>query len=478
MNISIKDSSLMRYLRKAAGNIGFWIIIFFLIRLVGIFNPPLETVHNWRQTFTCMIARNFLESSPNILYPQVDTSGSQPGYVGSEFPIFNYIIFIISLIFGYQHWYGRLLNLIISSAGIYFFSLLTEKISDRKTALASGIILLSSIWFSFSRKIMPDTFSISLVITGLYFCYVFIKKGSKLHLWIFILFASMGILAKIPAIVYLCLLVIPLASKNQSAYIREGLLMGIFVILIITSTWYLYWVPRLVETYGNQLYWSRTIGEGFMELIRNWKGTLEKFYFSSFYSFTAFACFLAGIFFIIKDKKKYLISAFLLFCFAFGIFMIKSGSVFSTHSYYILPFTPVMAIIGGYAISHIPSRFYFIPLIVIALEGILNQQHDFFIKKSELYKLNLEQIADSLGNRDDLFIVNDKGSPQILYFTHRKGWTVNNETITDEQAINAFIEKGADYLLIDKKSFENKLLKYPEVFQNDKIMIYKLAAER
>jgi hypothetical protein len=154
--------------------------------------------------------------------------------------------------------------------------------------------------------------------------------------------------------------------------------------------------------------------------------------------------------------------------------MIKSGSVFSTHSYYIIPFTPVMAVIGGYTISHIPSRFYFIPLIVIALEGILNQQHDFFIRKSQLYKLDLEQVADSLGKRDDLYIVNDKGSPQILYFTHRKGWTVNNETITDEKSINEFIERGADYLLIDKKSFDNKLLKYPVAFQNENIIIYKL----
>jgi 4-amino-4-deoxy-L-arabinose transferase-like glycosyltransferase len=468
----------IKYFRKAVGSIGFWIIIFFLIRLVGILNPPLETVHNWRQTFTCMIARNFLESNPNILYPQVDTSGNLPGYVGSEFPLFNYLIFIVSLIFGYQHWYGRLINLIISSAGIYFFSLLIEKNIDRKTAFASGIILLSSIWFSFSRKIMPDTFSIALVIIGLYFCYLFVNKGSKLHLWLFILFASLGILAKIPAIAYLSLLVIPLASKNQSAYIKEGLLMGIFVIIIVTSLWYLFWVPRLIETYGNKLYWARTIREGFIELIRNWPGTLEKFYFSSFHSFIAFASFLTGIFFIIKDKKKNLISGFLLFFAAFMVFMIKSGSVFSTHSYYIIPFTPVMALIGGYAISHIPSKFYFIPLIAISLEGILNQQHDFFIRKSELYKLELEQIADSLGTRNDLFVVNDKGSPQILYFTHRKGWSVNNEIISDEKEINSLIKKGADYLLINKRSFGDKLLKYPVVFQNDNIMIYKLAGNR
>jgi 4-amino-4-deoxy-L-arabinose transferase-like glycosyltransferase len=466
--------TMVRHLRNATGNIGFWIIIFFLIRLVGIGNPPLETVHNWRQAFTCMIARNFLESNPNILYPQVDTSGDLPGYVGSEFPVFNYLIFIVSLIFGYQHWYGRLINLIISSAGIYFFSLLVEKITDRKTALASGIILLSSIWFSFSRKIMPDTFSIALMITGLYFCYLFITGEKRLHLWLFILFASLGTLSKIPAIAYLSILIIPMVSRNQTAYIREGLLLGIFIILAVTSAWYLYWVPKLIETYGNQLYWPRSLHDGLTELIKNWPGTLEKFYFSSLNSFVAFACFLAGIYFLIKDKRKYLISAFLLFFAAFGFFMIKSGSVFSTHSYYIIPFTPVMALIGGYTVSKIPSRFYFIPLIVITLEGILNQQHDFFIRKTQVYKLELEKIADSVSKRNDLFVINDNGSPQMLYLTHRKGWSVNNETITGVQSLNAFIEKGAGYLLIDKKYFKNKSPEYPIVFQNDNLLIYKI----
>jgi len=108
-------SKIIKFIRGASGTIIFWILIFFLIRLTGITNPPLETEHNWRQCFTAMIARNFLEQSPNILYPQIDMSGNQPGFIGSEFPLFNYIIFLAAKIFSYQHWYGRLINMIISS---------------------------------------------------------------------------------------------------------------------------------------------------------------------------------------------------------------------------------------------------------------------------------------------------------------------------------------------------------------------------
>ena len=39
-----------------------WIAIFFLIRCIGITNPPLDVAHNWRQTTVTMVARNYLET--------------------------------------------------------------------------------------------------------------------------------------------------------------------------------------------------------------------------------------------------------------------------------------------------------------------------------------------------------------------------------------------------------------------------------
>lgn len=466
---------ILQYIRNASGSIIFWIIIYFLIRLIGITNPPLESVHNWRQSFTCMIARNFLEINPNILYPQIDMTGNMPGYVGSEFPIFNYIIFLVARICGYQHWYGRLINLIISSIGIYFFSFLTEKFLGKKVAIASGIILLSSIWFSFSRKIMPDTFSVSLMFIGLYFCISYINKGSRFHLWLFILFASLGSLAKLPTITYLSLLAIPLFSNNQSAQIKKGLLLGIFIVTSFTAAWYLYWVPRLVENYHNQLFYPKSIPEGFLELIRDWPDTLEKFYFSSFHSFIAFACFLVGIYLVIRDKKKYLVIAFFLYFSVFLVVMMKFGNFFSSHSYYIIPFTPLMAVIAGYTVIRIPVKFYILLLLAIAIEGIMNQQHDFFIRKYQSYKIDLEQIADSISNRNDLVIINDKGSPQLLYLAHRKGWSVDDETVSDDKKMQSLTESGARYLIIDRKSFKGAL-DYPLVYQDDHFTVFKLGS--
>ena len=97
------------------------IVFFFLICLFGITNPPLERNHNWRQVTTNMYARNFLEIDNNILYARVDMAGDLTGITAKEFPFFNYLIYMAAEVFGWQHWYGRLISLVITCFGIYFF---------------------------------------------------------------------------------------------------------------------------------------------------------------------------------------------------------------------------------------------------------------------------------------------------------------------------------------------------------------------
>jgi hypothetical protein len=69
-------------------DIRFWLLFFFVIRLFGITNAPLEMGHNWRQSLTNMVARNFLEGRVNLFYPVIDIAGDKTGIIGIEFPFF------------------------------------------------------------------------------------------------------------------------------------------------------------------------------------------------------------------------------------------------------------------------------------------------------------------------------------------------------------------------------------------------------
>ena len=112
-------------------------------------------------------------------------------------------------------------------------------------------------------------------------------------------------------------------------------------------------------------------------------------------------------------------------------------------------------------------------LIIIVIEGVLNQQHDFFIKKSELYKLNLEAIANRVSTRSSLWVVNGNSNPQQLYLAHRKGWTVDNKQFTDTSFLNSIQKKGCQFILLNKKDYGSTLeLQYPCVYEDDGFKVF------
>ncbi len=456
-------------------DIRFWLFIYFIIRLFGITNPPLEIDQNWRQTQTNMIARNFYESGLDLFHPRIDMAGEKTGIIGSEFPFFNVIIYLFSVVFGYAHWYGRLINLVVSSLGIWCFYLLINKLINRKVAFNATIILLSSIWFAYSRKIMPDTFSVSLVIIGLYFVTEYLSSGSLLKLFLYFLFTTLGGLCKIPAITLSSLLIISIFI-NQVSLRRKLIVFSVTTVaFLIILLWYFYWVPHLVAEYKFQIIFPKGFIEGLNDLYQLSIKTLERFYFSSLHSFLAFACFIAGLVLIFIRNNIFLKIAVSIVTLSFFLFIIKAGSFFSNHGYYIISYTPVMAFVSGFFISKIKARYQWILLVLIAIEGIANQQHDFFIRDSERYKLTLEQIADEHIGKNELIVINGGNSPQQIYFTNRKGWSVDNEAITDKSKMDEFSQKGAAYLIINNTSFSEDL-DFPQIYADKHFVIYKLSS--
>ena len=455
----------------------FWILVYFFIRLIGILNPPLEVAHNWRQVTVNMVARNYLEVDANLFYPRVDMAGEKSGITGMEFPLLNYLIFIVAKIFGFEHWYGRLINLVVSSLGIFCFYLIIKKRFSPSLAFYAGIILLNSIWFSYSRKIMPDTFSISFTLMGLYFALEYLyEKNSLLNLFLYVLFGLLGLLSKIPAAVILTVLCIPLFDKSVNVKSKIFLITGSVLILIPVIAWYFYWVPYLVSKFGYwHYYMGTTFSLGFHEIVTNLGEFSKKFYFEAL-KFSGFVLFLAGLFFLTKKINRKLTLTFLITTAIFLVFVIKAGRGFYHHSYYIIPFVPTMSLIAAWAVTNIKFKKvrYFL-MIVFILEGILNQYHDFRIKKEDSYRLGLEVIADSVSNQHDLVAINGDANPRDLYFTHRKGWTISQDELFDTGYLKILAEKGCKYLFIDKKAadFHLPALPFIKVYEDDHYTIFR-----
>lgn len=455
-------------------DIRFWIVLFFFVRLIGISNPPLEAAHNWRQSLTNMIARNFLEVDNNILYPRIDMDGDKSGIIGAEFPIYNYLIYITFKGFGLSHWAGRLINLLVSSLGLYYFFLVVRRHFDGRLAFNATLVLLFSIWFIFSRKIMPDTFSASLAIAALYYLSVYLDRKRMPELLLFFALMSLAALSKIPALVFMSLVVLPLLSKNHDLKTKGSVAAASLLSFLLVCLWYFYWVPSLLERFRYQLYFPKGFSEGISEIVPLMPEFFEKFYFSALLSYVAFASFLAGLYLLVSSRNKWLIGGFALFTITFLAFIIKTGAVFPMHSYYIIPFVPAMAVAAALFLSKLPARYASLLLIAIGIESLANQQHDFFIRSSDSYKAGLEAIADKVSAKSDLIVVNGGLNPQAIYFIHRKGWTVSNEVMHQPEKIDAYIDRGAKYLFVLRQYDENMPAGYRMVYSDENVNVFAL----
>jgi hypothetical protein len=462
-------------------NIVFWIALFFIIRLFGISNPPLEVEHNWRQTTVTMVARNFLEVDAHILYPRIDIAGEKTGITGMEFPVLNYSIFLVSKVFGYQHWYGRFINLLITSLGLWFFYALCTKYFDKRVAFYATVILMCSIWFQFARKIMPDTFAMSFLIASIYFASNYLEqKGHQiLNLLLYSLLACLGIMAKLPA-GYL-LIIFALWVFNPKITLGKKIIFASVTILILIPVvwWYFIWVPHLVENYGfEHFFMGKGFSQGISEISHNLNITFSRFYDTAL-KFIGFACFLLGLYFIIKNRNRILGLSLFLCTIGFAVIMFKAGFTFYHHSYYIIPFAPIMALVAAYGLCQIKNpKMALIILTAVVIENIANQQHDFFIKPKEQALLSLDKDLEQAGVApDDLIIINSDQYPTPMYFSHRKGWVDNNYNINKQGYIDSLANHGLKYIVILKRSFGSELLlkNRKAIFDNENYTFYKVA---
>ncbi len=466
--------------RSIFNDIRFWLAVLFIIRLYGITQPPLEYNHNWRQTDVTMAVRNFVEVDNNILYPRIDIAGAQSGIAGMEFPILNYMVYLIVELFGYQHWYGRLITLIFSSIGLLYFFKLIRKYFSQDTAFYATLILAVSIWFQFSRKIMPDTFALSLIITGMYFGSNYLdgksSRNSAFQLLFYFILIVLGTLSKISGAYILVIFILFYFDKRISLH-RLFILGSISLLAIIpTIIWHFYWTPYLVDTYGcKHFFLGVPFVQGFHEVLHNLPWTIRRFCETAM-GFSGFAIFIFGVYIAVRKRNTQILWLLILSTLSFLPIVIKTGDNFMHHDYYVIPYIPIMAFIGGYGLSKIRLKYLTVLiLIVICTEGIGRQVKDFRIQEEISFLSTLEQELDKVSSRDDLILINSGHSPTAMYFSHRKGWSDFNYNIEQPKFVDKLSEQGLKYILITKHAFDKDLaLPYLKLIDNENYSFYQI----
>jgi hypothetical protein len=444
----------------------------FLLRLFHITDPPIEVSHNWRQTTSLMVARNFHQLDNNILYPTIDETGEHRGVVGMEFPAVPYLIHLVSIPLGYDHWYGRLITLLIVSIGSwYFFALLRLYVNERTASVATIAFCFSSL-FHLGRKVMPDPTSLSLILIALFYGFTFLKQGSWWRLLCYMLFAALGALIKIPFGLFLALLAIPFFEKTTTNKARLSLALASVPVLFVIWWWYFDWNMHLAERFGQWYNSGKPIGQGATELWQHAGAVFERFYFSAFHSYILGSAAIIGWGFLLYRRDKLTVWTSIVLLPFVVVYMLKSGSLFSHHGYYALVVLPIMAFVLALFLDKLPRKWSLTILMVGALEALANQQHDFFIKPQAFNKLQLEQIAEAVSERSDLVGLVSNANPNEFYFLNRKGWLIDpNEN--SEEHLHGLFERGCKYVFIPRERYTTAL-PFNMVFENEHYVVFAL----
>lgn len=449
-----------------------FLLLLFVVRLFSITHPPIESTHNWRQATVLMIARNYYEDKSTLCYPRVDENGG--AIVALELPLLSFAHAKLADFFGYQHWYSRLINLIISTLGVFYFFVFLKRYANEKIAMYASLSLAISIWFMFSRKAMADTMAMSLAIMSIYygFQFFFNKTKSSRYLIAYLVLCAFALLAKIPVIYAFIIFLWPLFMTSVS-YRKKLAFVAVSIIpLLLAFYWYQEWGVYLSTIDNSWRNMGSPIIAGWIENMNHFSDFLERFTFSSFHSFVAFGCYLIGLFFLIKKNKKRYWGIFILLSLAFLLLIGKSGWMFHHHNYYIIPFVPVMAFVVGYALSQINYRYLAgVLMLAIVVESFLNQQHDLRWNEKNAYKLELSDIAESIIPANSKIITNNQ-NPIDIYFAHREGWAVPIEDATQAN-LNYLQTLPADFLIIIKKEADSHF-DLPVAFENEYYRIYQL----
>lgn len=452
---------------------GFWIFVFFLGGLVVINKPPLDD-HAWRQTLTLSISENLLETG-DLLHPRTDIGRETEGIIAGEFPVFNGLVAGTYALFGVHDWNGRLVSWIFSCIGLWFFYRLMRDRYGDQVALFALVVFMSSITYQFALKAMPDAFALSMVVTGTWAMSRYWQTG-RVWLWVLALVTvSAGLLSKVPSVIMLAFLLPALPDRSIPVFRKVSGLIALGIAAGAAAWWMFVWMPHLLETYRNQLIWPVSLSEGWRIFLDMKQETFRRFYYFAFSSPVPLVLALGGLILLLDGRRYMDLAIFFGSSFVFFLFILKTGNVFATHNYYVIPYTPVMAWLAGVLVAAIPRPVAVRTgwLVVLMIPGFFVNFRAPLRQMEGTHYLRLGEVVDRYVKPEEKIMVN-KGNfnPTMMYFAGRQGWTVNEDEARQTTWMPDFRKQGLRYIVIDRH-ISPEPFPYELVHEDEDFRIYR-----
>jgi 4-amino-4-deoxy-L-arabinose transferase-like glycosyltransferase len=201
---------------------------------------PMAEKHSWRQITNADIARNFSDTSLNILYPRVSWGGAGEPYVGMEFPLLQWTGALFFRWLGVRDVICRAIAVAFSLATIVGLYGLGRCLWDR--AVGRGAAFLYAISPSaifFGRTFLSDTPMVCFSVFGVWGFASYLKTGKRSSMVWGTATAALACMVKIPAVIILAPIAFLGWQAKGRAVVRDRAVLGsMAVVLLLTIGWY------------------------------------------------------------------------------------------------------------------------------------------------------------------------------------------------------------------------------------------------
>ena len=353
-----------------------------------------------------------------------------------QMPILPWMFVILWKLFGVKLWLARLVIIAFSLGSIPLLYLIVRKLSNKKSlALLSGLLLsLMPLGVFFGRNIQPESPALFFLLLCIYFSLRWFDDFnlksvvySGLSLCVSILFKFTFLIGVIPL-----LGIFPfnkLKNKDSRNKILKGGLYFLFCLL-----------PAFIWVYVEKmLFVKETLTSGgtiqrinIFEIFGSsyWKDNIRiiSSYLNDNYTFWYFALFLIGLTFSLSRPKEKLNRFILFFTAALIPYWMFLSDYTRQHSYYQMPFLPLIIISSAYGIYQLSNLFLknvklqkLVPVILIlaslpALKSAISRQYD-----TIFYGLDVaaEYLKSHLSEDERFFVLGSAQSVAVCTLSQR-----------------------------------------------------------
>jgi hypothetical protein len=208
----------------------------------------------WRESDHVQVARNFYRGDLDILYPQIDWRGDQPGYAEMEFPALPWLGAVAARVVGYDEVLLRVPSAVLGVASLAFFARMALATLPPTAALvAVAAFAFNPLLVAMGSALQPDALMLFLVLLATVLMWRWDDDPTTGKLLVACAAIGAAIVAKLPA-AHLGIVMAYLAIRKSGARVlaSPASWLGALIALVPPLVWYV-WAHRFWERYGLSL---------------------------------------------------------------------------------------------------------------------------------------------------------------------------------------------------------------------------------